>query len=138
DSLTLADAWSEAGMLAREDLSAGSRETSVMATPSISGCYFQARGATNGNTTISGTFPVNYPNTWLRLKRAGNDFTGFAGFDGQIWSQLGTATLTLPPTVYFGFAVSSHNINHLAAASFRVFSDVIVAGTSLPPAFERL
>ena len=119
DLLTLADAWSEAGLVAREDLTAGARSASVMATPSISGCYFQARSITNAATTLSGSFPVNYPNTWLRLKRAGNVFTGYAGFDGQNWTQLGTATLSLPTTLYFGFAVSSHNTNQTATAAFR-------------------
>src|SRR5205085_5314908 len=72
DSITLADAWSEAGMMAREDLSAGSRSATVLATPSISGCFFLARGTTNAAAASTGSFPVNYPNTWLRLKRPGN------------------------------------------------------------------
>jgi len=72
DSLSLADAWSEAGLMVREDLTPGSRAAAVMATPSISGCYFQSRAATNGATALIGAFPVNYPNTWLRLKRAGS------------------------------------------------------------------
>jgi hypothetical protein len=138
DSLSLADAWSEAGMIAREGLTPGARSASVMATPSISGCYFQARGTTNGSTTLSGSFPVNYPNTWLRLKRAGNDFTGYAGFDGQNWTQLGTANLALPATVYFGFAVSSHNTTQLATAAFRGFSDVSGAGANAALPFEPL
>ena len=138
DSLSLADAWSEAGMLAREDLTPGSRGASVMATPTISGCYFQSRGATNGATTLSGSFPANYPNTWLRLKRSGNDFTGFAGFDGKNWTQLGTANMTLPTTVYFGFAVSSHNANQLATAAFRDFATVTNAGVNAALTTEPL
>lgn len=138
DSLSLADAWSEAGMIAREALSPGARSASVMATPSISGCYFQARGASNGATTLSGSFPVNHPNTWLRLKRVGNAFTGYAGFDGQNWTQLGTANLTLPATVYFGFAVASHNAEQLATAAFRDFGNVAGAGVNGSLPFETL
>ncbi|HEU0038011.1 MAG TPA: lamin tail domain-containing protein, partial [Verrucomicrobiae bacterium] len=141
DSLTLADAWSEAGMVAREGLTAGARSASVMGTPTISGCYFQSRNATNGTTTLAGSFPVNYPNTWLRLKRAGNDFTGFAGFDGQNWTQLGTVNMALPASIYFGFAVSSHNPGQLATAAFRNFSNVIPpggTGVNAPLAIERL
>jgi len=63
ETLSLADSWSEAGLLAREDLSTGARSAAVMATPSISGCYFQSRSTTNGPTTLAGSFPVNYPNT---------------------------------------------------------------------------
>jgi hypothetical protein len=132
DSLGLADAWSEAGIVAREDLTPGARSASVMATPSISGCFFQARSATNGATALSGSFPVNYPNTWLRLSRSGNTFTGFAGFDGQSWTQLGTVTLVMPSTVYFGFAVSSYNTNQLATAAFRD-SATVTNGTLAGP-----
>jgi hypothetical protein len=138
DSLTLADAWSEAGLVAREALTPGASSASVMATPSISGCYFQARGASNGATTLSGSFPVNYPNTWLRLKRVGNDFTGYAGFDGQNWTPLGTANLTLPGTVYFGFAVASHNAGQLATAAFRDFTNVTSAGVGGALPFEPM
>lgn len=138
DSLSLADAWSEAGLLAREALTPGARAASVMATPSISGCYFQSRGASNGATALSGSFPVNYPQTWLRLKRAGNDFTGYAGIDGQNWTRLGTANLALPATVYFGFAVASHNANQLATAAFRDFGNVTGAGVNGALPFEPL
>jgi len=138
DSLSLADAWSEAGMVAREALTPGARAASVMATPTISGCYFQSRGASNGATTLAGSFPVNYPNTWLRLKRVGNDFTGYAGFDGHNWTQLGTASNALPATVYFGFAVASHNAGQLATAAFRDFTNVTSAGISGALPFEPL
>ena len=138
DSLTLADAWSEAGLLAREDVTAGARSVSAMATPSISGCYFQARSATNGSTTLAGSFPVNYPNTWLRLKRAGNVFSGFAGTDGQNWTQLGTTTATLAPTLYFGFAVASHNSDQTTTAAFRDFGTVVGPGASPALAIETL
>jgi hypothetical protein len=139
DSLSLADAWTEAGMLAREDLTPGARSAGVLATPSLNGSYFQFRSATNGATTRSGSFPPNYPDQWLRLKRAGDVFTAYAGFDGQNWTQLGTATLTMPATIYFGFGVSSHDTNQLATAAFRDFRNVTntgSAGVALP--FEPL
>jgi hypothetical protein len=137
-ALSLADAWSEAGTVAREDLTPGARSASVLATPSINGCYFQSRSATNGATTLSGSSPANYPNQWLRLKRAGSTFTGYAGFDGQNWAQLGTAAIAMPSTIYFGFAVSSHNTNQLATAAFRDFGDVTGAGASAALPFEPL
>ena len=61
----VADAWSQAGLMAREDLSPGSQFATVLATPSISGAFFEWRAGTNNAATRSGTFPVNYPNTWL-------------------------------------------------------------------------
>jgi len=138
DSLGLADAWSEAGLMAREDLSPGALSASVLATPTISGAFFVSRSSTNGPASASGSFPVNYPNTWLRLKRAGNVLTGFGGFDGQNWTQLGSVTLVLPPGIYFGFVVSSHNTNQVTTAAFRDFASVSVAGTNAPLSIEAL
>jgi hypothetical protein len=138
DSLGLADAWSEAGLIVREDLTPGGRFTATLATPNISGAFFESRTATNGLAAFSGSFPVNYPNTWLRLKRSGTTFSGFAGFDGTNWAQLGTVTMALPTTVYFGFVVSSYNTNQPATGAFRDFSAVTTVGTSAPPAFETL
>lgn len=138
DSLSLADAWSEAGLVARENLTTGARSAGVLATPSISGAYFQSRSTAGGATTLAGSFPVNYPNTWLRLKRAGNVFTGYAGFDGQNWTQLGTVSLALPAGIYLGFAVSSHNTNQLTTAAFRDFGVVSGAGINPPLALEPL
>ncbi len=138
DSLGLADAWSEAGLIVREDLTPGGRFATALATPTISGAFFESRIATNGAPAFAGSFPVNYPNTWLRLKRAGATFSGFAGFDGANWAQLGTATMALPATVYFGFVVSSYNTNQPATGAFRDFSAVTSVGTNPPPAFEAL
>ena len=138
DSLSLADAWSEAGLMAREDLTPGARSVCVLATPSISGAFFQSRAATNGVATTSGSFPVNYPNTWLRLARSGNVFTGFASFDGLNWGQLGTISLPLSTNVYFGVVVSSYTTAQLATAAFRDFSTVASVGTNTLPAIEPL
>ncbi len=138
DSLSLADAWAEAGLVVRENLTAGARSAGVLATPSISGAYFQSRSTAGGVTALAGSFPVNYPNTWLRLKRVGDVFTGYAGFDGQNWTQLGTASLALPAGIYLGFAVSSHNTNQLTTAAFRDFGVVTGAGSNPPLALEPL
>ncbi len=133
DSLSLADAWSKAGLMAREDVSAGSRFAGTMATPTISGSYFQYRTAPNAAAVQTGSFPVNYPNTWLRLKRAANQFTSYAGFDGENWTTLGSASISMPATVLLGFAVSSHNTNQTATAAFRDFANVTTATDSTAP-----
>jgi hypothetical protein len=138
DSLTLADAWSEAGMMAREDLTAGGRFISVLATPNIGGAFFESRTVTNGLPAFSGSFPVNYPSTWLRLTRAGSAFTGHAGFDGTNWAQIGGVTATVANTLYLGFVVSSYNTNQTATGAFRDFAAVTTLGTNPPPVFETL
>jgi hypothetical protein len=124
--------------MARQDLTPGSLFASVLATPSISGAFFESRSATNGATTVSGDFPVNYPNTWLRLKRSGNTLTGFGSLDGQNWTQLGSASLSLSSSIYLGFVVASHNTTQVTVASFRDFGPVTTAGVNGPLDLEPL
>jgi hypothetical protein len=130
ESLSPTDVWSEAGLLARETLAPGSRFAGTLATPSISGAYFQYRTTNNGVAGTLGSFPVNYSQTWLRLKREGNAFTGFAGWDGQHWRTLGRTNLSLPQSLYLGFAASSHRTNQTTTAAFRDFSNVTNASTA--------
>src|SRR5206468_4652435 len=60
-SLNPSDAWAKAGLMARASLDAGSPFAAALASPSVSGCFFEARAVTNGTTTTAGGFPVNYP-----------------------------------------------------------------------------
>lgn len=112
------DPLAKAGLMARETLDAGSRFAATLATPAINGDFFEYRNPAASASITTGAFPANYPNTWLRLKRFGNVFTGFAGYDGVTWTQLGTVTLTLPSQIYFGLAVCSHNPAQTATAQF--------------------
>ncbi|MBN2507855.1 MAG: lamin tail domain-containing protein [Verrucomicrobia bacterium] len=132
-SMAPAGAWSKAALIAREDLAAGARSAGSVATPSMGGSWFQYRGTVNGPTASLGSFPVNYPGTWLRLRRAGGLFTGYAGVDGQAWSALGSATLTMPDTVLLGFAVSSQDTNDTATGAFRDFAEVTTASALTDP-----
>ncbi len=77
-----------------------------------------------GAVESSGGFPVNYPNTWLRLKRAGNIFVGFASRDGVRWTALGTVSNPLPSTLYLGMAVTSTDTGRTTTAEFRDWGTV--------------
>jgi hypothetical protein len=123
-SLSFADAWSKAGLIARESLLGGSRFAAVFSTPSISGDFFQYRLLTNGLATNAGSFPVTYPNTWLRLKRDGNSFSGFAGINGNDWQLLGSLTLPVTGPMLVGMAVTSRDTNQTVTAQFRTFENV--------------
>ncbi len=116
--LGLSDTWAKAGLMARETLDAGSRFTAALATPTMNGAFFEWRDPANSQANSQGNFPVNYPGTWLRLKRLGNIFSGFASFDGQTWTPLGTAILVMPAQIYFGMAASSHAANQATSAQF--------------------
>ena len=116
--LGLSDLWAQAGLMARASLDAGSPFAATLATPGMNGDCFADRPTTNGLAVTSGSFPVNYPNTWLRLNRVGNVFTGFGSYDGINWTQLGVVTIAMPSHIYLGFAVSSHNTSQPTTAQF--------------------
>ncbi|MGB7749565.1 MAG: lamin tail domain-containing protein [Verrucomicrobiia bacterium] len=116
--LGLSSLWAEAGLMARASLDPGSPFAAALATPAMNGDFFADRTATNGAAATSGSFPVNYPNTWLRLNRVGNVFTGFGSYDGSNWTQLGTVTIVMPSQIYLGLAVASHNTNQPTTTQF--------------------
>ncbi|HEX4121550.1 MAG TPA: lamin tail domain-containing protein, partial [Verrucomicrobiae bacterium] len=121
--LGLSDLWAAAGLMARQTLAPGSTFAASLATPSMVGAFFESRNASNTTATSTGSFPVNYPSTWLRLNRVGNIFTGFASYDGTNWTQMGSATLTMPAAIYLGMTVASDSTNQLTTASFVNYSN---------------
>jgi hypothetical protein len=125
-SLALSDTWAKAGLMARENLNANSRYAASIATPSVSGSFFQSRSVAGAVATSSGSFPVNYPYTWLRLKRTGDVFSGYGSLDGDNWMQLGSVTLAgAARPVYVGMALLSANGSQSTTAQFRDVQDVV-------------
>lgn len=131
------DAWALGGLMARETLSTNSLFAGVFATPSISGVQMRSRSSTGGDVTSSSSLPVNDPYTWLRLKRAGDVFTGYVSYDGATWYQVSTVTITAPATMYLGMAATSNNSMLGTVAQFRNIGTV-AGGTisSVAPQFE--
>ncbi len=123
-SLSLSDLWAKAGLMARESLTGNSRFAAAIATPSLAGAFFQSRSTTGGATATTGSYPANYPNMYLRLKRAGTVFTAYASWDGSLWTQLGSVTLAgMPNTIYLGMAMVSSSTQPVSA-EFRGLQDV--------------
>ena len=134
-SLTAQHLYSRAGIMAREDLTPGSRHVIFLAFPdnrprhlNTSAYEFQHREKTDGESTaiyppqgVSPSFPVDFPHVWLRLKRTGNEFTAFASTDGKSWKKYDSYTLDLPSTVFLGLAVTSHTTDASTAAVFKEF-----------------
>ncbi|HEY3862719.1 MAG TPA: lamin tail domain-containing protein [Verrucomicrobiae bacterium] len=116
--LSLSDTWAKAGLMARESLAPGGRFAASLATPVINGCFFEWRDPAGSANQTAGRFPNNYPNTWLRLNRAGNLFSGYGSFDGQTWTLLASQTIAMSNQLYLGFAVDSDASNQMASAQF--------------------
>ncbi len=124
-SLGSVDSWAKAALLARETLDPGSRMAATITTPGLQGSFFQYRSTAYAAAVMAGSFPPNPQNIWLRLKRAGNVFTGYASYDGQTWLQLGSTTLALPNSIYLGLALSSHDNGTAVTAQFRDVGAVV-------------
>jgi len=139
ESLTAPHLYTKAGIMAREDLSENCRHIFSQVFPNNNprnknngGFEFQYRQQKGGEmkaiypASFTGTpeFPVVYPNTWIRLKRAGNDFTGYYSTDGKNWKPFTTYSLELPSKICLGLAVTSHNTKESAKAIFRDIAEV--------------
>ncbi len=133
--LGLSGIFAKAGLMARETLDPGSRFAASIATPAMNGTFFEWRDPANNTANTAGGFPANYPNTWLRLNRVGNTFSGFASYDGQTWTLLGSDTISMSNQVYLGFSVSSQSTNQVTTAQFQDFVNVTnaVVGTQTNP-----
>lgn len=124
ESLELTSLFSQAGLMVRQSLATNSPFAAAVATPSLAGSQFAWRGATGAVVQASGAFPVNYPETWLRLRRQGTNFTGFASYDGYEWASLGRVGIGMSNAVHLGVFVGSRSTQAVARVAFRDFGEV--------------
>ncbi len=137
ESLTDPHLYTKAGLMAREELSENSRHIFFQLFPNNKprnknngGFEFQYRPEKGGKMLAiypakadgMAEFPVNFPDTWIRLKRTGNEFTGYCSADGKTWKVYTTFTLDLQKKLYLGMAVTSHNTKESAKAVFSKIS----------------
>lgn len=122
-AMTVATPYMQAGVMARVDAAANSAFAGVFGSTPQLGSFLEIRPFAGGGTlnfAPPGGFPTSVPDGWLRLKREGNLFTGFASFDGRDWMPLGSATLeNIPATLLVGLALSAETPGRQAAVEFR-------------------
>jgi regulation of enolase protein 1 (concanavalin A-like superfamily) len=134
NSLQNVSAWSKAGIMIRETLSANSRNAMALMSAG-KGYSYQWRTDTGGITTYvrpaGGTAPA-----WVRLIRTGTKFEALRSTDGASWSSMGSQTIAMAGTVYVGLAVTSHNASAATTAVFDQLSVTPLAagGGNQPPA----
>ncbi len=108
----------KAGIMIRESLSVGSRNSLIALTPGVSGLDIQERIATGSSTLANSAGAASAP-VWVRAQRHGNSILGWRSADGVNWTLASSNTLSaLASQVYIGMAVSSHNNAELSTATF--------------------
>ncbi|WP_193210930.1 LamG-like jellyroll fold domain-containing protein [Luteolibacter marinus] len=132
-SVTQADLYTKTGLMVRESLDANAAHVMALVFPSNAarnnndgGYEFQYRATAGGNATA--LYPpqpqprVAFPDTWLRMTRAGDTFTAYSSSDGFTWTEYASTTLSLPAQIYFGLAVTAHTASPTTTAVFQVDS----------------
>lgn len=132
-SLSAANQYTKAGIMARESLSDNSRHVFYQVFPDNSarnknngGCEFQYRTETAGEmkaiypdmNAVDKKCEVAYPNTWIRLKRKGDVFESYFSNDNKNWKLYSTFTLKMPSELMVGLAVTAHNSKATTTARF--------------------
>jgi len=148
--LDRADHWSSAGIMARENLSAGSRHLwAAVTTPAGANAYGHGyRGVQDGASAAwpgqGGGPPVPLPNAWLRLRRVGDIFTAYRSTNGLDWTQYAQLSNALPSRLFVGLAATANNNAGATTVWFRDYSstpapllpapvDLLVKAVGEPP-----
>ena len=130
-SLQAPDAWSKAGVMIRGAFTGPAAHAFMHATRS-SGWRFTSRLSAGGLSHSSPGSAGSAPG-WVRLVREGNLFSAYESQDGSQWVLVGTDTISMPPTVYVGLAVTSHNTSATATASFSNVATSTPTSSNTPP-----
>ncbi|HET6283449.1 MAG TPA: fibronectin type III domain-containing protein [Polyangia bacterium] len=113
------DPYAKAGVMMRENLTAGSRNLYAHITPTAANGFRLQSRATTGGITARQNVGASVVPSWVRLVRSGNNFTGFYSTNGTTWTAIGpTLTVTMPTTLYLGMAVTSHLDGTLNTSTF--------------------
>jgi len=106
----------KAGVMFRESLDANSRHASMVLTRGL-GVMLQRRMAT-GAIPVYTQGPVVAAPYWIKLVRSGSTFTGYASPDGAAWTFVGSATFTMPSSLFVGLALTSRKDGTLNTSTF--------------------
>ncbi|MDB6018850.1 MAG: hypothetical protein JWR19_3339 [Pedosphaera sp.] len=109
------DPWAKAGVMFRETLAAGSRNT-FMGISSANGALFSWRDTVSPSSASSKQAGILSP-YWVRVVRIGNDYTGYLSANGTNWTKLGSTNIPMASPLYVGIGVTSHNAGAMNTSS---------------------
>ena len=111
------DGWAQAGLMIREDMSTGSKYTSLAITPE-NGIVSQTRkkSSTNSEQNLKDAVAAPY---WIKLMRASSKyFFGQISVDGKNWKGVKQEELSFNSSTKIGFFVVAANNDSLSTAIF--------------------
>jgi endonuclease/exonuclease/phosphatase family metal-dependent hydrolase/regulation of enolase protein 1 (concanavalin A-like superfamily) len=108
--------FSKAGVMIRETLNANSAHAMLDVKPDGT-LEFMKRSTAGGSTTYLGG-GAQSPPTWIKLTRAGSQFTAYMSANGTTWTQVGTTTLSIAATALIGVVVCAHDNTTLNTSTF--------------------
>jgi phosphatidylserine/phosphatidylglycerophosphate/cardiolipin synthase-like enzyme len=112
---TTVNAWVKAGVMIRQDLSAGSAQAFMLVSAS-KGVAFQRREVAN-NASVSTAGSLSAAPRWVKLTRQGSTISAYESPDGTAWTLVGTDTISMSSTVFVGLAVTSHTTSASATCT---------------------
>ncbi len=79
---------------------------------------FGARTSTGGSMGYTDGNRYTWSNTWFRMDRVGDTFTGYQSADGIEWHEVNSVTMSMANTYYIGLASCSGEYDQLSEVTF--------------------
>ena len=132
-SLSRANAYSKAGIMARAGLEADDAHVFFQVFPNNAprnrnqgGFEFQYRKNKSGESAaiyppeegVADVYQIDFAATWIRLKRTGDQFEAYMSKDGEHWYCYTSFGQSMPQTLFLGLAVTSDDAGTLTEARF--------------------
>ena len=115
-SFQYTDPWAKAGVMLRENNSAGAKYVFLGLTGQ-GGAILQSRVTTDDLSNSTDGPATKLPH-WLKLTRRSNLFIGYVSADGTNWLAAGSVTNVLNKNLSAGLAVTAHNNSVLNSTLF--------------------
>jgi hypothetical protein len=119
-SQTATDPWAKAGVMLRQDASAGSAYYAIEVTPG-NGVVVQYRAAAGASAATAASLAGAAP-AYVRVVRSGSGgtFTAYTSADGVTWTAVpgSSVTLSVSGGMLAGLEVTSHNVSALSTVTF--------------------
>lgn len=126
--------WPKAGIMVRAGLQPGAPNALLflVENDSFEGAVFQERRTPYGETSVIGARSGVLAPRWLRLEREGSSVRALTSNDGEAWTMVGTAAISVGQDVLIGLAVASGDLDGGAMLE-GVFDTVTVEALDVHP-----